>query len=232
MIYLVKQTKHVKHTRTVEVEANNVEEAKRLASMNNNVYFNIIPEDKDDYEVTPKIKFDETQIYELYSDGLRRLNTIRPEVKWFLYDVQRLKDSKIDLPKSTYGASIQVSCFIDSIAFKVPSFKAVKDKEIDDYPHRYIDFYDDGGNPNWAEFTQAKYIVFALKDEWRIVAFDDILNLFHSIDKQKPVKPGDKLNPDNNYIQKVNKSVSLLLSKKWIKSNGHSLDKTNKYMFE
>lgn len=230
MKYQVTQTKHVKHTRTIEVEADSITAAKQLASMNNTVYFNIIPDDNDEFQVTPLVSYDQTQMYELYSDGLRRLNAVRPEVKWFLYDVQRTKDSKIELPKSSYGASIQVSCFIDGIAFKVPSFKVVKDKEIDDYPHRYVDFYDEGGNPNWAEFTQAKYIVFALKDEWRIVELSDILDLFHSIDK--PVKPGDKLTPSNNYVQKVNKSVSLLLSKKWIKDNGHALEKTDKYMFE
>jgi hypothetical protein len=230
MKYQVTQIRHVKHTRTIEVEADSIEAAKQLASMNNTVYFNIIPDEGCEFQVTSA--FDQDQMYELYSDGLRRLNAVRPEVKWFLYDVKRTKDSQIQLPKSSYGASIQVSCFIDGIAFKVPSFKVVKDKEIDDYPHRYIDFYDDGGNPNWAEFTQAKYIVFALKDEWRIVAFDNILDLYHRIEVQPPVKPGDKLNPSNNYIQRVNKSVSLLLSKHWLKDNGYALDKTEKYMFE
>lgn len=230
MKYQVTQIRHVKHTRTIEVEADNMEVAKQLASMNNTVYFNIIPDDGCEFKVTPLVSFDQDQMYELYSDGLRRLNAVRPEVKWFLYDVKRTKDSQIQLPKSSYGASIQVSCFIDGIAFKVPSFKVVKDKEIDDYPHRYVDFYDEGGNPNWGEFTQAKYIVFPLKDEWRIVEMSNIIDLFHSITTS--VKPGDKLDSRNNYVQKVNKSVSLLLSKNWLRDNGYALDKTEKYMFE
>jgi hypothetical protein len=140
MKYQVTQIRHVKHTRTIEVEADSIEAAKQLASMNNTVYFNIIPDEGCEFQVTSA--FDQDQMYELYSDGLRRLNAVRPEVKWFLYDVKRTKDSQIQLPKSSYGASIQVSCFIDGIAFKVPSFKVVKDKEIDDYPHSYVNFYD------------------------------------------------------------------------------------------